>query len=460
MQPSLNLMRILPLSAVVVGACAAVLIQPMTTRAQATAPSPVAGHPGPPVVYIGTNVVRVVSPFRGEVHRFVTQPGTIRAFQQATLYAKVPGYLKSIAVDKGDPVKAGAEIAQIEIPELAAELPQHLALINRAKAEVERAQAEVARRQAEVARCVAEAKRLVAEQEKIETEREFVDKEFERITKARQQTPDLVTEQQLDKAKSDRAVLAASINAARQTVASAQAEQTAVQASVTVAQQLVNVAQADGEVAAAALKRTQSLLSYTNIVAPFSGIVTSRFVDKGTFIPAATSGNAAQNAAIVTVMDFETVRVQVSMTELETSLVAKGQPVKVTVDGLPGKVFEGQVTRFSGALDEATRTMLVEIDLPNPGHALRPGMFATVRVGVEKHTNVVLVASEALVMEKAAAFLYLVESGKVKKMPVKIGFNNGVVVEIMSSLAENATVLLAGKLPLTDGQVVNAKGDK
>ena len=452
-------MRTLPPSAAVIGMCAAVLIPPAAMHAQAAAALN-AGHPGPPVVHIGTNVVRVAAPFRGEVHRFVTQPGTIRAFQQVTLYAKVPGYLKSIAVDKGDTVKVGAVIAQLEIPELDAELPQHHALINKAKVEVARALAEVVRRQAEVARCVAEAKRLMAVQEKIEAEREYVDKEFERLTKARQQSPDLVTQQQLDKAKSDRAVLGASIHAARQTVASAQAEQAAVLASVHVAQQLVFVAQAEGEVVAAALKRTQSLLGYTNIFAPFSGVVTARFVDTGTFIPAATSGNAAQNAAIVTVMDFETVRVQVSMTELETSLVAKGQPVKVTVDGLPGKVFEGQVARLSGALDEATRTMLVECDLPNSSHALRPGMYATVRIGVEKHTNVVLVASEALVMEKAAAFLYLVDAGKVKKSPVKIGFNNGVVVEITSGLAENATVLLAGKLPLTDGQAVNTTEGK
>ncbi|MST01116.1 MAG: efflux RND transporter periplasmic adaptor subunit [Pedosphaera sp.] len=442
-------MRTLPLIAAVVGSLATVVV-----ATAAAAPD----QPAPPIVFVGTNAVQVATPFRGEVHRFVTQPGTIRAFQQATLYAKVPGYLKSISVDKGDSVKAGAPLAQIEIPELDAELPQHQALINKAKVEVGRTQAEVVRRQAEVARCVAEAKRLEAVQEKIAAEREFVDKEFERLTKARKQSPDLVTEQQLDKAKSDRAVLIASINAARQSVASAQAEQAAVQASVTVAQQLVSVAEADEKVAGAALRRTMSLLSYTNIVAPFDGIVTARFVDTGTFIPAATSGNAAQNAAIVTVMDFEKVRVQVWLSELETSLVAKGQPAKVTVDGLPGKVFEGAVTRLSGALDETTRTMLVEVDLPNPGHALRPGMYASVRIGVEKHANVVLVPSEALVMEKSAAFLFLADGGKVKKWPVKIGFNNGVVVEIVSNLAANATVLLAGKLPLTDGQAVGAKG--
>ena len=404
--------------------------------------------------------VRIATPTRGDVHRFVTQPGTIRPLQQATLYAKVPGYLKSIAVDKGDAVKAGATLAQIEVPELQAELLAQQAQIAKAAAEIARAQAEVTRRQAEVTRFDAELKRLRAVLEKSEVESAFANSELDRLTKARKQAPDLVTAQQLDKAKSDRDVLIASINAARETIAAAQAEQQAVRASVDVAQRLVAVAQAESKVADANLKRTQTLLAYTQITAPFSGIVTARFVDTGTFIPAATAGNSGQNAAIVTVMDFDTVRVQVPMTELEAALVAKGQPVKVALDGLPGKLFEGKVTRFAGALDEATRTMLVEAELPNPGHTLRPGMYATVRVGVEKHTNVMLVPSEALVMEKTAAFLFLADGGKAKKTPVKIGFNDGAKVEIVSGIAETAKVILVGKLVLTDGQAINVQEAK
>ncbi|MBI5801691.1 MAG: efflux RND transporter periplasmic adaptor subunit [Verrucomicrobia bacterium] len=404
--------------------------------------------------------VRVTMPTRGDVHRFVAQPGTIRPLQQATLYAKVPGYLKSIAVDKGDAVKAGAVLAQIEVPELQAELLSQQAQIAKASADVARAQSEVTRRQAEVARFDAELNRLRAVLEKNEAERAFTDSELDRLTKARRQAPDLVTAQQLDKARSDREVLAATLNAARQTVAAAQAEQQAVRASVDVAQRLVAVAQAEAQVADAGLQRTRTLLSYTRITAPFGGMVTARFVDTGTFIPAATAGNSGQNAAIVTVMDFDTVRVQVAVTELEAALVVKGQPVKVALDGLPGKTFEGAVTRFSGALDENTRTMLVEAELPNPGHALRPGMYAMVRVGVEKHTNVMLVPSEALVMEKTSAFLFLADGGKAKKTPVKIGFNDGAKVEIVSGLGEAAKVILVGKMTLADGQAVNVQEGK
>ena len=400
--------------------------------------------------------LKVAPPTRGDVHRYVTQPGTIRPLQQTTLYARVPGYLKTIAVDKGDIVKEGAVLAEIEVPELQVELGAQQAQFARAGAEVGKAQAEVTRRQAEAARFEAELKRLRALLEKSEAERTFAEAELGRLGKARTQAPDLVTAQQLDKARSDRDALVASINAARQQIAVAQAEQKAVNAGVEVAQRLVAVAQADVQVASAAIQRTETMLGFTRIVAPFGGVVTARHVDRGAFIPAA----AGANTAIVTLMDFDTVRVQVPVTELEAALVAKGQPVKVALDGLPGKVFDGQVTRFAGALDETTRTMLVEAELPNPGHALRPGMYATVRVGVEKHTNVLLVPSEALVMEKTAAFLFLAEGGKAKKTPVKIGFNDGAKVEIVSGIAETARVMLVGKATLADGQAVNVQEAK
>ncbi|KAF0171527.1 MAG: RND family efflux transporter MFP subunit, partial [Limisphaerales bacterium] len=243
-------------------------------------------------------------------------------------------------------------------------------------------------------------------------------------------------------------------------IKAAQAQAEAARASHEAARAVVGAFEAAVEVAQAAMQRTSTLADFTRLTAPFGGIITARFVDVGAFIPAATSGNAAQNAAIVTLMDFDSVRVQVPMTELEAALVAKGQPVKVALDGLPGKVFEGTVTRFAGALDETTRTMLVEAELPNPGHTLRPGMYATVRVGVEKHTNVMLVPSEALVMEKANAFLFLADGGKAKKTPVKIGFNDGAKVEIVSGLAATAKVILVGKTTLADGQAVNVQEGK
>jgi membrane fusion protein, multidrug efflux system len=315
--------------------------------------------------------VKVVNPSRGEIIRYVKLPGSIRANQQATLYAKVAGYLKSIAVDKGDRVQAGQSVGEIEVPELQADLAKYKAELN------------------------------VAE------------RDYERTSTAQQKAPDLVTPQSVDDAKGRL------------------------------------------EVAKANQRRTQTLLSYAKVVAPFSGIVTARFVDPGAFIPAATSGSAAQNAAIVTISDFVTVRVQVPLPELEASLAKVGQPVKLTVEALPGKIFEAQISRFTYALDETTRTMLVEADLANPDLMLRPSMYASVSVGLEKHSNALQIPVGALLMEKANAFAFIAEDGKAKKSALQIGFNDGANVEVLSGLSDKDRVILAGKLTLGDGTPIS-----
>jgi membrane fusion protein, multidrug efflux system len=316
--------------------------------------------------------IKATHPTRGEITRYVTLPGTLRANQQATLYAKVPGYLKSLNVDRGDTVKADQSLGEIDVPELFADF---------AKYEAEVKVAEI---------------------------------DFERVSAAAKKAPDLVTPQTLSEAEGKR------------------------------------------KVARARLDQTAALIKYSRILTPFAGVVTQRFVDPGAYIPAPTSG-AAQAGAIVTIADFATVRVQIAVPELEASLVNKGEVVKFSVEGLPGKTFEAKVSRISYALDEATRTMLVEADAPNPELTLRPGMFTTAKIGVETRTDALLVPVEAVVMEKTNAFLFLAVDGKAKKTPVKLGFNDGTKAEIASGATEQDRALLVGKLTLTDGQAVNAK---
>jgi len=211
------------------------------------------------------------------------------------------------------------------------------------------------------------------------------------------------------------------------------------------------------DVAQAGLERTETLLGFAKITAPFAGIITKRMVDPGAFIPAATSGSAAQNAAIVTLTDFHRVRVQVAVPELETSLIATDQPVKLTVDGLPGRNFEGKITRFSYALDEATKTMLAEIELPNPKLELRPGMYAIVKIGIERKEDALLVPVEALVVERAGAFVFTVTDTKAQKTRVQTGFNDGSNAEIVSGVKPDQPVILVGKRTLGDGQAVQVQ---
>ncbi len=316
--------------------------------------------------------VTVTSPRRGDIHRFVAIPGSLRANQSVTLHAKVAGYLKSIAVDKGDAVKAGQVIAELEMPELVAERAKHEAELKVAKLETQR------------------------------------------IGVARAKAPDLITPQ------------------------------------------IADTAEARLAVAQAALAQNETMLRYGRITAPFDGVVTMRYVDAGAFVPAATAGSSPQAAAVVALMDYATVRVRIAVPEIEAARVQVGQPVVVTTDSLPGRTFKAQVSRHSGALDEATRSLLVEADVKNADLALRPGMYANVRIGVELHTNAVLVPAAALVREKAAGFLFLLEGDKAKRVPVKYGFNDGTHVEILEGLPEGARVIIPGKATLTNGQTVKA----
>jgi RND family efflux transporter MFP subunit len=213
-------------------------------------------------------------------------------------------------------------------------------------------------------------------------------------------------------------------------------------------------------VAKAELERTETLLNYAKIVAPFSGTITRRLVDPGAFIPAATAGSTAQSAAIVTLMDFNRVRLQVAVPEVEASLVAVDQPVKLSVEGLPGRNFEGKVTRFSYALDQATKTMLAEIELPNPKLELRPGMYATVKIGIEQKDDVLLLPTDALVTEKAGTSVFVLNDNKAKKTRVQVGFNDGANFELVKGLNPDQRVILFGKQPLNDGQAVTVSEAK
>jgi membrane fusion protein (multidrug efflux system) len=316
--------------------------------------------------------VAVTSPKKGDIHRFVSLPGTVRANQQVTLHAKVAGYLKSITVDRGDTVKAGQLIAEIEMPEIVAERAKHEAELKIAKLEAER------------------------------------------MKTARAKAPDLITPAASDSADARLAM------------------------------------------AQAGFAANETLLRYSKISAPFNGVVTTRYVDPGAFVPAATAGSNPAAAAIVTVMDYSTVRVRVGVPEIEAPRVQVGQPVVVTTDSLAGQTFRGTVTRHSGAFDEATRSLIVEADLPNAEGTLRPGMYVMVKIGVEQHKNVTLVPAAALVREKAAGFLFTFADGKATRIPVKYGFNDGTNVEITEGLPEGARVIIPGKVALVSGQAVTA----
>ncbi len=316
--------------------------------------------------------VQTVLPKRGEIARSITLPTfRVLALYEATLYAKVSGYLKTLTVDKGDAVKEGQFLAEIEVPELLADEAQY------------------------------------------EAETEVARTNYTRMAEARQKAPDLVVPQTVDDLRGQ------------------------------------------WEVAQAKLQRTRTLLRYSRIVAPFSGMITARLVDPGAFIPAATTGSTPQTAAILTLMDYSRVRVQVFVPEPEVLFVSNGIPVSVMVEELPGRTFPGSVTRFAHALDPATKTMLVEIEVANPNGELRPGAYASVRLELERKKDALLVPAQCLLVEKAGTSVFTIAEGKAKKTPVQTGFNDGAHVELNDGINPGQEVIVLGKQTLNDGQPVN-----
>jgi membrane fusion protein (multidrug efflux system) len=327
-------------------------------------PAPAQKKAEPPVA------VKLVATSKGDITRWISLPALIVANQHATLYSKVTGYVKTISVDKGDAVKEGQVLAELEVPELIADAARYNA-------------------DAEIAKL-----------------------DLQRASEAQKKAPDLIPVQSIDTAK------------------------------------------AKSESANANLERAKTLLAYTKISAPFSGTITRRFIDPGAFVPAATGSTPASNAAVVTVDDFNVVRVQVHVPEAEVPLIKNGLPVKTSVDELANQTFAGAISRAAQALDDATRTMLIEVDLKNENGPLRPGMFATAKIGIEKHSNVWLAPVEAVMIEKSGPSIFVVDNGVAKKIVIKTGFNDGQNVEIVEPAQPPASVVAIGKTTLANGQAV------
>jgi membrane fusion protein (multidrug efflux system) len=328
-----------------------------------------ASAPPPKTAAAAPVAVTTVRPSRGEVARQVTLPATVVPNLQATLFAKVTGYLQKISVDKGDSVNQGDLIAMIQAPE------------------------------------------LIADQSKFKADLDVAEIDYKRTTDAQQKAPDLIVLQSVDTAKAK--FLAAKAN----------------------------------------LARAETLLGFSKITAPFAGVITKRFADPGAFIPAATASSSPQTAAIVTLVDFSTVRVQIAVPEAEAPRIKNGLPVRITVDELAGRTFAGTITRYAPTLDE-TKTMMAEVELQNPKSELLPGMYVTARIAIQRHENALLLPVDALSMEKANAFVFVATGQKAKKTAIKVGFNDGTNFEIASGLNGDESVIRIGKTALTDGQAI------
>lgn len=224
-----------------------------------------------------------------------------------------------------------------------------------------------------------------------------------------------------------------------------------------IAKQDVDVARAAAEAAKHQMENRRTFLEYTKVYAPFEGVITARFADPGALIQAAT-GSATQSAPLFTIMDMETVRIYLNVPQEAAYLAKPGVPATLAARERPGEDLKASITRTTEALDPATRTLLVEIDVPNKDRKLQPGMFVNVTLYLEQHANALAIPPAAIVSSKNGKekSVFVVDQGKAKLVPIQTGIDDGVWVEVVEGLTGSEEVVVVGKGGLNDGQVVRA----
>jgi len=208
----------------------------------------------------------------------------------------------------------------------------------------------------------------------------------------------------------------------------------------------LNVAKAQQSQTQFRIDELKITLSNTNVVAPVDGFVSRRVLDQGAF--------AGANTVILTVVDIGTVRMVANLVEKGFKRITKGVEAKVAVDTFPGEDFTGQVSRVAPVFDPATRTAQMEIEVPNPGFRLKPGMYARVRLTVERRPDALTVPRNAVVDLDGKRGVFLVNEGVAKFLEVSTGLTDGERMEILSGLEEGQRVITTGALALRDGDRV------
>lgn len=383
---------------------------------------------------------------------YTTQPGRIGAFEETPLHPKIAGYVEEIKVDIGDIVKKDAVLIKLWVPEMHDDLKQKQALVAQSQAEVKQAEASVEAFQAAVNTAKAKVNQAQAGVLRAEADYQFAKSEHERVQDlvARgSQTQKLADEalSQFRSAEAAKEEVAANVRSAEAGLSEAQANVKKAEADQVAAEAMAHVADAD-------LARCQTMLNYAEIKAPFDGVITRRNVDTRHYVHPATG---SMNTPLLVVAQTKKVRVFVDVPELEAPLVDGGKSpdsAVVLVQSLGGREFKANVTRTSWSLDSSNRSLHTEIDIDNADGVMRPGMYASVSILLDQRENVLTLPLTAIVREGHDAFCCRVESGKILRVPVKLGLKVGNEVEILEGLEADQTVVLARAEALKDGQPV------
>ena len=358
--------------------------------------------------------VSVAPVTRGDLASTLTVAGEFQPYQEVELHAKVSGYIRRINVDIGDRVKNGQVIATLEVPELNAQVAG-------TQAEVKHSQSEISRAESEVALAEANYTALHAA--------------YTRLAEAAKRRPGLVAEQELDDSRAKDQDAEAKINVAK--------------ASLDATKEQLGVSKADNQ-------RVQSLEDYSVVTAPFTGVITMRYADVGSLIQAGTTSNT-QSMPVVKVAQSDLLRLRMPVPEEDVPFIKIGGDVQIKLQDT-GKVIPGKIIRFTRELTESTRTMLAEVDVPNPDLTLSAGMTAETTIVLQEQKSVLTVPAGAVLKGDGQPYVLIVDAGnKVQKVPVTLGIQGSDRVEITQGLAEHQSVIVSGQANYQPGQTVLPK---
>jgi RND family efflux transporter MFP subunit len=344
----------------------------------------------------------------------LTIAGEFKPFQDVDVHAKVAGYIRKIYVDVGDHVKEGQTLAELEVPELAAQLSGADAAVRAAQEQIRRAQGDLQRTQSSHA---------------------ATHSAYARLKEAADSRAGLVAQQEVD---------------------DWQAKDLEAEAQVQGAEAELSGAQQQLEMAEANRKQYAALSSYTHIMAPFAGVVTHRFADTGALVAAGAS-SSTQAIPVVRLAQISVLRLVLPIPESLAAQVHLGEAVKVHVQALE-RDFQGKVSRFADSLDTQTRTMETEIDVDNRDGRLMPGMYTETRLSLREKPNALTIPLQAVTRNGEDATVLAVDAhNAVEERPVRLGMEDETRVEVLSGLADGERVIIGNRSGFRNGQKIQPK---
>lgn len=357
--------------------------------------------------------VGVTKASRKNLERTLTMSSELVPFQEIDVFAKESGFVKELNVDFGTRVQEGQVMAVLEIPELDAQIKQDEAAIQSATDQITYAQNALSR---------------------YEAQHKSLQLEFDRLAGVSKSKPGLVAQQEVDDAEAKAMASAAQIEEGRSNVEAARSR-------------LLE--------ARAKRDRDQVLLDYAKITAPFSGVVTQRYANYGTLMQAGTS-SSTQAMPLVRLSQDHLFRLVIPVPESYVHYIRVGDPVSVLVGSLNRK-FPGKVERFAVDVNQDTRTMHTEVDVPNPDRVLLPGLYAEATITLERRANTLAVPIQAVNQGEQNTVYVVTPSNTIEIRPVTLGIQTANDAEILSGLKEGDLIVVSDRSGLKAGQQVQPK---